>query len=303
MDTRKLQSRKTRRRRLRFAARQTSVRHVDQDPVSSRAESNVRAEDRGRNQFDLELRSRSPKNRNQKPCYRLETLRPIVCLSFIAPLLFFYEIGSIFLDDVSGKSGIDQWMHRMLESIGFGQLVILPILTAALLIAWHHRINDSWKLCPTVLIGMGLESVGLGLILFFAANAFYQMMTGEQVQFTLAIQLGNANLGWWSNTISYVGCGVYEELVFRLIMLNALILAMNRYWGLDRAGKIIGMLATSLLFAALHYDFFNPAGSEFEMSSFMFRLLASMIFCVLFLFRGFGIAVGTHAIYDVLTQI
>jgi hypothetical protein len=30
-----------------------------------------------------------------------------------------------------------------------------------------------------------------------------------------------------------------------------------------------------------------------------FRFAAGMLFCVVFLFRGFGIAVGTHALYDV----
>jgi hypothetical protein len=62
----------------------------------------------------------------------------------------------------------------------------------------------------------------------------------------------------------------------------------------------IGM--TSLLFAAAHYDWLNPAAAAFEWPGFMVRFLASVFFALVFLFRGFGIAVGTHVAYDVLTH-
>ena len=56
-------------------------------------------------------------------------------------------------------------------------------------------------------------------------------------------------------------------------------------------------------FAVLHYDLINPAGAPLNIYGFLFRFSASVIFCLLFLFRGFGIAVGTHVIYDVMTQL
>ena len=238
--------------------------------------------------------------------YRLETRRPIVCLMFVAPLLLFYEIGSILVNDPHGKSGIDQWLHWVLDTIGIGQLVVLPILTAAILITWHHRIGDSHRVRLSVFMGMALESVGLGIILFFAGNAFHQLATIDSMSpanVPLEITAVVASGGWWSNTVSFVGSGVYEELVFRLIMLGGFVAITRKYWGDAGTGKIVGAIVTSLLFAALHYDFFNPAGGVFEVNSFVFRFFASIVFCVLFLFRGFGIAVTTHAVYDVLTQV
>ena len=79
------------------------------------------------------------------------------------------------------------------------------------------------------------------------------------------------------------------------------------YWASRLTGRhlgtLCGILVVSVLFAAVHYNILNPAGAEFELSSFLFRLAASIVFCVLFLFRGFGIAVGTHVAFDLLTQI
>ncbi len=241
--------------------------------------------------------------------YHSETLRPIVCLAFTVPLLMFYEIGAIYSDHRAGRSGLDEWLHWLLSNIGIGQLVVLPILTVAILLSWHHRLEDGWKIRPTVLAGMVIESTGLGLILYWAASALFQAFESSQLMETadhlhrLSIMSEGVSENWWANTVAYIGCGVYEELVFRLILLTMVIKIGSHYFDRQHAVQVIGMLATSILFAGLHYNVFNPAGVDFEFQGFAFRFLASMVFCVLFLFRGFGIAVGAHVTYDVLTQL
>ena len=61
------------------------------------------------------------------------------------------------------------------------------------------------------------------------------------------------------------------------------------------------MLLTSLLFSAAHYR--GPHGESFEAFSFWFRFTAGALFAVLFVCRGFGIAAGTHAMYDILVSL
>jgi len=65
----------------------------------------------------------------------------------------------------------------------------------------------------------------------------------------------------------------------------------------------LGVLSTSILFAAAHYRMFFDVGGEFTWFSFAFRLAAGSLFCILFLRRGFGVAVGTHSVYDILVAI
>jgi membrane protease YdiL (CAAX protease family) len=64
---------------------------------------------------------------------------------------------------------------------------------------------------------------------------------------------------------------------------------------------MLGLVASSLLFAAAHYV--GPLGDAFDLYSFTFRTLAGMFFAILFVVRGFGIAAGTHALYDVLVGL
>jgi hypothetical protein len=236
--------------------------------------------------------------------YQLETKRPIVCLAFILPLLFAYEIGSILLDRRGGKSGIDLWLQWVLDNAGIGQLVILPILTVGILITWHHRINDRWQIRPWVLVGMVIESAGLGFILFFAAKAVGQVaVAGNHGSLVLSTGCFKSDWDWWTGTIRYIGCGVYEELLFRLLLLNGMIILGQQFLQLGRIGTPMGIVFSSLVFASLHYQLVNPVGAEFDSVSFAFRIAASTVFCILYLFRGFGIAAGAHVTYDILTQL
>ena len=59
----------------------------------------------------------------------------------------------------------------------------------------------------------------------------------------------------------------------------------------------------SFFFALAHYQTLIPAGEVLDANSFQFRLAAGLFFGLLFWHRGFGIAVGTHAIYDLMVGL
>ena len=63
------------------------------------------------------------------------------------------------------------------------------------------------------------------------------------------------------------------------------------------------MIGTGLLFALAHVDFINPLGQPFDPTSFSLRFIVSCLFAAVFLYRGFGIVVGTHIVYNVLTLL
>ncbi|HEX7069526.1 MAG TPA: CPBP family glutamic-type intramembrane protease, partial [Rhodothermales bacterium] len=56
-------------------------------------------------------------------------------------------------------------------------------------------------------------------------------------------------------------------------------------------------LIGAIIFSAVHYT--GPLGDPFTLSSFTFRFLFGLALNVLFLWRGFGVAAWTHALYDV----
>ena len=96
-----------------------------------------------------------------------------------------------------------------------------------------------------------------------------------------------------------VGAGIYEELLFRVVLVAALAWIGQAVLGWRPA--VAGLWATllgAMLFSAAHYV--GPYGDRLTLYSFVFRMVAGVFFSALYLLRGFGITAWTHALYDVL---
>jgi hypothetical protein len=95
-----------------------------------------------------------------------------------------------------------------------------------------------------------------------------------------------------------LGAGLYEELLFRVVIVALLANAFRLLFGVSRlAAGIAGAVVGALLFSAFHY--IGPLGEPLQLESFVFRALAGLAFSGLYLTRGFGITAWTHALYDV----
>jgi membrane protease YdiL (CAAX protease family) len=108
-----------------------------------------------------------------------------------------------------------------------------------------------------------------------------------------------------ANIITGIGAGIYEELVFRLILICLLMLLFQDALRLTQANSVVlSVLISAALFSAHHHiDFFSGqpnAIDPFNLTKFLFRTIAGVYFAALFAFRGFGITAGTHAFYNII---
>jgi hypothetical protein len=86
-------------------------------------------------------------------------------------------------------------------------------------------------------------------------------------------------------------------------MLPSVAAAFRSFGFTWRSSLVWGIVTTSLIFSAAHYHAFTLGGYAFDWYSFSFRFAAGLFFAGLFVTRGFGIAVGAHAMYDILVEI
>jgi membrane protease YdiL (CAAX protease family) len=214
----------------------------------------------------------------------------LASLVLIAPLLVLYEAGVLWLG--AQKNGADVFMRSVLELLGFSQHFLLPILTVCLLLAWHYLIREPWRLSKSVIPAMAVESLLLGVVLRFL------LMLQLAV---LPMNLGQRICNVFQTSIAYLGAGIYEELLFRLILLSFVAWIFRFSGAKPWASMATAVVVTSLLFAFAHHV--GPYGEFFVASRFLFRFLASVFFSVLFIYRGFGIAAASHAAYDILTGL
>jgi hypothetical protein len=98
-----------------------------------------------------------------------------------------------------------------------------------------------------------------------------------------------------------IGAGVNEELVFRLILLTLLVALFHKVVGLKSwAAVALGFLLSSALFSAAHHVI---GGEPWRAGVFVYRLFCGLFFAALFQWRGFAVAVYTHALYDVWVMV
>jgi membrane protease YdiL (CAAX protease family) len=117
----------------------------------------------------------------------------------------------------------------------------------------------------------------------------------------LTMALGLGDEAQWQRAVNYIGAGIYEEVLFRLLLLPVCY-GLLRLLTVSRGPALfLAIAGTSLLFAGAHYV--GPAADPWSLYSFSFRALAGAFFGGLFVLRGFGITVGAHAAYDLLVGV
>lgn len=247
--------------------------------------------------------------------YWSQSRRPLASLFFSGPLLVIYETGLICLGPNAMRNGADAWLRQMLDLLGFNAYFLLPVLTVGILLGWHHVLRQPWYVARTVLYGMAGECLGLAAALWLSWRLYRFLLqaiapvlglriAGSLETISCYMKIGRHEEAFanFLGTIScYLGAGIYEELLFRLILLN-LGIGLLAWMRAGRTASVIGgIVLTSLMFSAAHY--IGPSGEAFGRLTFLFRFLAGAFFAVLYRYRGFGIAAGTHAFYDVLVGL
>jgi membrane protease YdiL (CAAX protease family) len=239
-----------------------------------------------------------PLNAATLQSYWNATRRPLVSLLFVLPLLVVYEAG-VWSFPEAARNGADVWMRGWLGALGLSGALVLPAVIVGVLLAWHHTLRQPWRVPRGVLPGMAVESLLMGLVLRGLAQLFAPAFTlfavpGDKERLNAAAAPAGR---LFEHLIEYVGAGIYEETLFRLLLLPALI-AMFAY-ALPRPRAVLAaVVASSLLFAAAHHV--GVLGDPLRLSVFLFRFSAGALFAAIFLYRGFGIAIGAHAVYDII---
>ena len=219
-------------------------------------------------------------------------------LLFAMPLLLLYEM----LEAVSPvraqggviRNGADVILTGLFSWLlgPRGPLVLMAIVILAS--AWLiRRDKSSGPLRVSMFAAMLGESIALATVFGFVVGTVTMRLLTMAAPATGDSQLARLTLS--------LGAGLYEELLFRVVLV-ALLANAFRFIGF---GKLFGgTLATvlgALVFSAFHY--MGSLGETFQVQSFVFRAIAGLAFSALYLTRGFGITAWTHAIYDIFVLL
>jgi len=216
------------------------------------------------------------------------------------PLLLAYEVlilsGSTAQFEV--RNAADVLLRTLLGAAGLSPNQAYLAMILALILSIPLVRNSRMELEPRYFAYMLGEAFAYSLVLGFVINLLLQPLLTAAAwplarPWPLALPAGSS----WNQVLAQsLGAGLFEEFLFRVLLLNAL-LALTRLVLAEWLGVLVSILAASFLFALAHY--LGPLGDPLRLDSFLFRWVAGLLFTVLYYARGFAVTAYAHALYDI----
>lgn len=229
---------------------------------------------------------------------------PRYSLLFALPLLIIYQVLAVLAPPGPGGAQIRNGADVLLQAVfvwlagtwGPRLFMLCLIGAGAWLIAKDIRAKGG-RLSPTVLGTMLLESLCLSLVFGIVVSGLTVALLGAPPP-PMALGLTSERLSRETLLMLSIGAGIYEELLFRVVLVGLLAWGALKLLGWQPlAAGIAATVLGALIFSAFHY--IGPYGDRLDVYSFVFRTIAGLFFSALYLTRGFGITAWTHALYDV----
>jgi membrane protease YdiL (CAAX protease family) len=217
------------------------------------------------------------------------TLRPLNCLAFIIiPLAVYHVYTWRYGTHLLAPRDVGRLLNYFGATAGF----LPPLLVLATLFGQHAAHKYPWRLQITAIAGMPIESVAwvlpmLGLNYLTSRLAAVDIVTEPS--------------SFMQNVLQALGAGIYEEFIFRLVFISLSMLVLVHLCSLRKdLAAIVAIVAGAVLFSLYHFSGGQSGeAGGFPWAPFIFRTLAGVYLGGLYVFRGFGIAVGTHAVWNV----
>ena len=211
----------------------------------------------------------------------------------VTPLLLIYTLIGIWINWGSAfelRNGADVMIRRFFSRFGeWGEVVhILSLDGLILTVVFYYRKLFAHPLNQSVLTGIILEGVCWSFGLYFLMHYTSEYLLSFPVGISIVEQIYLS-----------VGAGVYEEFLFRFLLLSACKLILVKLMGVSKfSANSIALVLSSLAFSGIHYV--GELGDPFTYNSFISRACAGAVLGLVFIFRGFGVAAYTHFYYDIL---
>jgi len=231
--------------------------------------------------------------------YMNDAQRPVSSLIFLLPMVAIYELGTFLLagnlsDAIAERVIAFQLLRQFFGLFGATSFHLPGLALLAILAAWHLATGDRWQIRWRTICVMGVESLLLAIPLVVLSHVAAGYENASQLSGTPPGHI------WARDLLLSVGAGIYEELLFRLMLISLLSVILMDLARVPEGPAVFAIVIVSgVAFSMYHYLGPEP----FVWSSFMFRTVAGVYLAGVFMLRGFGITVGCHATYDILTMV
>lgn len=212
------------------------------------------------------------------------------------PLFLLYEALILISQPESSqivRISVDVWIKTLFSFLGVNVMSfsLLIVALAGLFILYKERerlrtLNFGYF--PLLILEAAIYAVVVAIISGFLVSFVVNSINSDPI----------ATLSTTQKIALSLGAGLYEELFFRVILVSLFTLLFTRLFDKRWAAITAAITLSAMLFSALHYV--GTFGDAFTLNSFLFRFIFGILLNGIYVWRGFGMAAWTHALYDVM---
>ena len=220
--------------------------------------------------------------------YFRKSSSPLYSFIITLPIFLTYELGIFWMRNIEFtyiQNGADVLIEQAILRLGFDVIYVSSIifLFVLLIIIYYQKHHfNSLSISRPYLGAMFLESIVYAIILFFLMGNLYLMDVSTN--------------DLYCNIILSLGAGIYEELIFRVLLIYIFYQSIKFLFRLSKfSTNFYAVILSAILFSSFHF-----IGAEsFNQEAFAVRFIAGIFLAFLYVQRGFGITAITHSFYDI----
>lgn len=192
------------------------------------------------------------------------------------------------------RISVDSWFKSVFSLLGVNTVSITLLVVALLGMFIIYKEREQlrelrFKYFPIMVGESTIYAIFVTIIATFFVSMVFAISANDPISSLTGLQKFALSLG----------AGLYEELFFRVILVSALILIFQRIFNNKNWAAITAaVFLSAFLFSMVHYV--GSMGDPFTLSSFTYRFVFGLLLNGIYVWRGFGIAAWTHALYDLM---
>jgi membrane protease YdiL (CAAX protease family) len=229
-----------------------------------------------------------------------------VNLLFLMPFVVMYQV-ALTCTQSPVDNAAAAWLRALWATLGQrGSLLVTLGVALGLGVVVLLRARDATR-DRGIFGGMLIEGLCYGALLGTVANLLATRLPMERVVALSAVSGEGAGI-LEGLKVSFrdlglaIGAGIFEELVFRGLLLAGLYALLRHAIGTDRwTAGLVGVLIAAYVFSDYHH--WGATGEPYDAHVFAFRFHAGILLGAIYLYRGLGIAAFAHGFYDVLVML
>lgn len=220
---------------------------------------------------------------------------PLTSIALTIPVFLLYHLGLLAVERRSGVDLVSNTIFGTLKASA--PVYVVVTLSLALVVATVTWVEERRGATQSMSLWRVLAEGAVAALVVVAALSFF---TGRVLQSTDPAALKELQeLKVFEMLVVAAGTAFHEEIIFRALLCTLLSVVLLKVFRVSKGAALgIAIALSSIAFALVQN--WGPFGQPFMAELALYRLALGVFFAVLFLFRGFAVAVYTHVFFEIL---